>query len=811
MNIIIPICGIGKRFTDAGYTEPKPLITLFDKLLIEHVIDSINIHNNIFIIYHESLNDHNFCNIIHSNYPNIRLIPINYRTNGAAETVLYGINYILDNNIKTSNDNCLLLDCDTVYNYDIISKIDVSTNSVIYFEDTDNNNQYSYIKLDGDNNIYEITEKERISNNANTGAYYFKSIYELKENIEYVIQNNIKFRGEYYTSCVIKHMISSLHTFKGIYINKNHYTSLGTPDELKTYKKNAYGFLFDLDGTLVLTDDIYFNIWKEILQKYNITLTEQIFKEYIHSNSDISVVNKIFPTNTCVNVEDISTLKDTLFAKYINNITIIEGSCDFIRNLKYNGHRICIVTNCNRNTCELILKYMGIFNMIDYIVVGNECERPKPYPDPYKKAISLLNMESSRCIIFEDSRPGILSGKGIMPKAIIGINSYNNMDVLSELSVDSIIDNYINLSIDNIINNNTNEINKIKCMVYTCLNKKYNIKDIIICSDKLKGGYISSVIKVKIVLDNDKVLNSVLKYDSNCITTLSDMAISLGLYDREYYFYESISNYININVPMYMGTIKDNNFISKGILLEDLIDDNMTINLNLNIEPIQVSLDVIKQCAKLHSHFWNKDLSKSFRDLKKHNHEMFNPVWHNYINDRIDIFLDKWKYILHENHVNIFRKIAKKFNIIQEKLSKGHLTLCHGDVKSPNIFYKKNGESYIPYFIDWQYIANGKGVQDIVFFIIESFNTDNIKQYSELFKTYYYIQLKEHGIISYTYEEYCNDFKLAICYFPIFVAIWFGTTKEEELIDITFPFMFIQKLLVYINMYIDNDFIDNFL
>ena len=39
MHIIIPMSGIGKRFIDAGYKELKPLISIDDKPIIEHVIN----------------------------------------------------------------------------------------------------------------------------------------------------------------------------------------------------------------------------------------------------------------------------------------------------------------------------------------------------------------------------------------------------------------------------------------------------------------------------------------------------------------------------------------------------------------------------------------------------------------------------------------------------------------------------------------------------------------------------------------------------------------------------------------------------
>jgi thiamine kinase-like enzyme len=336
-------------------------------------------------------------------------------------------------------------------------------------------------------------------------------------------------------------------------------------------------------------------------------------------------------------------------------------------------------------------------------------------------------------------------------------------------------------------------------MVYNSLSKKYDIKQIIIDDNKLKGGYISDVIKLEIETKNNEKLNCVLKYENDYTSSLTQMAYKLGLFDREYYFYENISNYININVPKYIGTIKDDNFISKGIILENINTPNFYLNLDLNKEKIDVALKVIEECAKLHSQFWNKDLSRSFQNLKKHNDSMFNPVWGNFIRDRWPLFLNKWNHLINSNIKIRLEKIVNNFEDIQEYLSKDNLTLCHGDVKSANIFYKKiSDESYLPYFIDWQYIAQGKGVQDIVFFIIESFDIEYIKEYAELFKKYYYIKLKENSIIDYSWDIYNNDFKYSVCYFPFFVAIWFGTTPTEDLIDISFPSRFIEKLLYFI-------------
>ena len=39
MRIVIPMSGIGRRFVEAGYTDPKPLIEVEGRPIIHHVID----------------------------------------------------------------------------------------------------------------------------------------------------------------------------------------------------------------------------------------------------------------------------------------------------------------------------------------------------------------------------------------------------------------------------------------------------------------------------------------------------------------------------------------------------------------------------------------------------------------------------------------------------------------------------------------------------------------------------------------------------------------------------------------------------
>lgn len=249
MNIIIPLGGKGERFKKEGYIKPKPLIKVLDKEIIFYVLDNLNLESNdiIFIIYNKELEQYDFENIIKSRTKsrlnsNIYFIKLDSDTKGASETINIGIKYILNNydiNINNINNKTILIDGDTFYTEDILSKYrNIPQNAVFYTKNTDPNPVFSYIKLDDINNtnkIIDIKEKIKISDNANTGAYCFNSIINLLNYSEYILDNNIQFNNECYTSCIIHEMIKQKEPFIGIELNSNDVHVLGTPSQVEDF------------------------------------------------------------------------------------------------------------------------------------------------------------------------------------------------------------------------------------------------------------------------------------------------------------------------------------------------------------------------------------------------------------------------------------------------------------------------------------------------------------------------------------------------------------------------------------------------
>lgn len=203
MNIIIPACGEGKRFKQAGYKEPKHLIPVLGKPMIERVVDSIkpSIPYNLQIITQESLGR---------------------KTKGAVETVLCG---------EITSAPLLIANCDQIVQLDIDKFIGTNLDGNIAVFKSDNPH-HSYVKVKN-NIITDIKEKEVISNHAVSGVYYFRNGISFKNCAKEVMRKSIKYNGEYYVSSVIAEMVKRGYKLK---ITETKTAILGTPSELQLFE-----------------------------------------------------------------------------------------------------------------------------------------------------------------------------------------------------------------------------------------------------------------------------------------------------------------------------------------------------------------------------------------------------------------------------------------------------------------------------------------------------------------------------------------------------------------------------------------------
>lgn len=65
------------------------------------------------------------------------------------------------------------------------------------------------------------------------------------------------------------------------------------------------------------------------------------------------------------------------------------------------GLKRAAVTNAPRPNAELIISMLGLVRFFELLVIGSECERAKPFPHPYLKALDALRVAPEHAFVFE--------------------------------------------------------------------------------------------------------------------------------------------------------------------------------------------------------------------------------------------------------------------------------------------------------------------------------------------------------------------------------------------------------------------------
>jgi dTDP-glucose pyrophosphorylase len=233
MNIVIPIAGLGSRFTNEGYSTIKPLIEFNGKTMIEWVIDNIRESadpNFIFIIKSEDEINFSIKTHLLSIDKNFTIIESPILPNGPAASALLSEDIIKDDELIIINSDQIILDLNIkdISKFAHVNKLD---GIIGCFISTYEKN--SYIKLDDNGYVSMVREKEVISNIATNGLHYWKSGNMFVDSAKKMILNNDTVNNEFYVAPTYNYMIKDDKKIKPFFFNF-HY-SVGTPTDLKKY------------------------------------------------------------------------------------------------------------------------------------------------------------------------------------------------------------------------------------------------------------------------------------------------------------------------------------------------------------------------------------------------------------------------------------------------------------------------------------------------------------------------------------------------------------------------------------------------
>lgn len=231
-------------------------------------------------------------------------------------------------------------------------------------------------------------------------------------------------------------------------------------------------FLFDLDGTLLNTEELHYQSYKEslIYFDYNKEFTFDDYCKLVHYDDEL--FKSLITAELSVNYKNFYQYKKELYIKKINyKLELNQNVEKLLLYLFENNIKTAIVTHTEKDTVDLILEKLPILNRCNVILTRDDYINRKPHPECYIKALNYFP-ECKNPIGFEDSYKGFLSlDKTSITSVLVcskdyyyfnKLNAVNHITDFSNFDEDKIIvKESLNEWVDEKINKYSNYINSL--------------------------------------------------------------------------------------------------------------------------------------------------------------------------------------------------------------------------------------------------------------------------------------------------------------------------------------------------------------
>jgi glucose-1-phosphate thymidylyltransferase len=196
MNIIIPMAGLGKRLRPHTLSIPKPLLPIAGKPIVHRLVEDIA------KVCPEKIDNIGF--IIHPGFgqeveESLKVIA---KEVGATGKIYYqkealGISHALLFAKELFTGKVIVAFADTLFKADF--KLDTSKDGIIWVQRVDDPSQFGVVRVNDKNEIIDFVEKPStfVSDLAIIGIYFFKDGDAVAREMQYLIDNDIKEKGEY--------------------------------------------------------------------------------------------------------------------------------------------------------------------------------------------------------------------------------------------------------------------------------------------------------------------------------------------------------------------------------------------------------------------------------------------------------------------------------------------------------------------------------------------------------------------------------------------------------------------------------------
>lgn len=165
--------------------------------------------------------------------------------------------------------------------------------------------------------------------------------------------------------------------------------------------------VFDLDGLMLNTEDVFTLAGKELLACRDLTMTEEIHHAMLGRRPDEAFQAMKDLTGISDSIDDLKQEVTILFNKFAeNHLAMMPGLLPLLDVIESTGLPKAVATSSPRDYLISMLNQFDLENRFQFTLAAEDVQHGKPNPEIYLKAANLLGVPTQNILVLEDSQTG---------------------------------------------------------------------------------------------------------------------------------------------------------------------------------------------------------------------------------------------------------------------------------------------------------------------------------------------------------------------------------------------------------------------
>lgn len=192
---------------------------------------------------------------------------------------------------------------------------------------------------------------------------------------------------------------------------------------LPTIPVNLQALLFDIDGTLVDTNDLHVRCWLEAFEHFGKTLEVDVMRHQIGKGGDLLVPDLLNAKEMRRFGEELQKYRGEIYKdKYMPLAKPFDGAKESLETLHSRGVRIALASSSNEDEVEYYTQLLGVEKLIEGSTSKKDAEHSKPSPEIFRAALERTGADEGRTFAVGDTPYDILAAHRI-PLPVVAVLS----------------------------------------------------------------------------------------------------------------------------------------------------------------------------------------------------------------------------------------------------------------------------------------------------------------------------------------------------------------------------------------------------